>query len=358
LAVIAAASGAVLLAAAVAAGVIVSRMPEVSEGASGATPSTSPHPSSSEKPESTATPTTTSSVTPTATPAVTQPPTTSPPVPPGACGSFTAGSTYAACGFPSASSAGIPTAAVLAAQETTGPGGLVITADNTVIDGRTIKGWVDVRANNVIIQNSLITSQSWTAVKIASGKSGFKFLHNKLVGEPANGTQTDYGVATLGNDFIEVGWNDMSGVKEAVTGSSANVHDNFIHDLRAYAGAHTQCIYIYSGGSGVTVTHNTLLNQVGQANTTAAIYIAPDSANQKNHLIQSNWLSGGAYTVYGGDQNAQNIRFIGNAFSTEIFPPAGSLYGPVGYWHGGNAGNVWGDNRWANGMYANSTVSP
>jgi hypothetical protein len=273
--------------------------------------------------------------------------------------------TFVQCGFPNASTTGVPSGTKLVDQTASMATGLVITQDNTVIDGLNLNGWIDVEANNVTIKNSVITSNNWWGINYGRSKSdatGLRLLHNKITSTPGKGPDNggyDYAVNQNGTGSIESAYNDISGFKDGTTiATNANIHDNYIHDLSQFSGAHTQGMYVYSGAAPVTIENNTIVNQTGSSYTTAAIYIAPDSANHNNVTVKNNWLAGGAFTLYGGDTNAKNIKVSNNFFSTEIFSPNGSLYGPIGYWFPNNSGNTWSGNMWANGSKAGQVINP
>lgn len=262
--------------------------------------------------------------------------------------------------WPDATNTGVPSGIALIDESAPMATGLVITTDNTVIDGINLDGWIDVEANNVTIQNSVITSNNWWGVRYAGGVTGLKILHSVIRSVPGQGPDNggyDYGIAQLGNGTMEVAYNDISGFKDGVDVTTGYVHDNYIHDLSQFDGAHTQNVYVWCGGNGVTLQHNTLINQTGQEYATAAVYIAPDCGAQNNVTVDTNWLAGGSLVLYGGGAMASNIHVQNNAFSTAIWSPDGGFNGTVGYWADGNAGNLWSGNTWADGPNAGLPVS-
>lgn len=273
----------------------------------------------------------------------------------------TACGTYADCGYPTAATTGVPPGTLLTHRTAPKATGLVVKVDGTVIDAIDLDGWIDVQANDVTIKNSVITSNNWWGIRYAEGKTGLKVLHNKITSVPGQGPDNggyDYGIAQLGTGSMEVAFNDISGFKDGVDVATGNVHDNFIHDLSQFSGAHTQNVYVWCGGNGVVLKHNTLVNQTAKAYSTAAVYIAPDCGRQNKVTVRDNWLAGGSLVLYAGGSSATNIRIKDNRFSTEIWSPQGGFNGTVGYWDGDNTGNVWSGNVWANGPNAGKPVKP
>jgi hypothetical protein len=266
-----------------------------------------------------------------------------------------------ASGFPDATTAGVPPGVRLTARSSTACN-WVVTGDNTVIDGVDLAGCVDIEADNVTIRNSRITSNTWWGIKYGVSNphvSGLRVLHSTVASTPGQGPDSggyDFGISQQTSGTLEVGWADISGYKDGVDVSTGSVHDSYIHDLSEFAGAHTQAVYVYPG-AGLSLTHNTLINQTAQAMATAAIYIAPDAGHQHDVTVSGSLLAGGAFVFYGGDATATNIKATGNSFSTRIWPKAG-YYGWASYWTPANAGNVWQANVWADGPNQGQAVEP
>jgi hypothetical protein len=265
--------------------------------------------------------------------------------------------------MPDASNTGVPSGTVLTAKSSTACN-YVVSTENAVVNAMDLNGCIDVEANNVTVQNSRITSNTWWGIKYGASNpniTGLRILHSTVTSVAGKGPDNggyDYGISSQANGTIEVGYSDISGFKDGVDIASGSVHDSYIHDLSQFTGAHTQDIYVWSGGgAGVTIQHNTLINQVALANTTASIYIAPDSGHDNNVTVTGNKLAGGAYAFYGGDTSATNIHVVDNTFSTVVYTNCG-YYGTVAYWHAANAGNVWTGNSWADGPKAGQAVNP
>lgn len=272
---------------------------------------------------------------------------------PGAC----TPPSYAACGFPDASDAGVPPGSALQAKS----GKVVITKDGTVIDGWDFSGVIDVEADNVTIRNSRLTGTTWFGIRYGATNpraTGLVVAQDTLQTVPGRGPDHggyDYGIEQVGHGTLEVASSDISGYKDGVDISNGSVHDSYIHELSTFKGAHDQDIYVWSGGDGVTIEHNTLI--ADSEDSTAAIYVAPDSGHQNNVTMEDNWLAGGSYCVYGGDTTATNIRLVANAFSPEQYASCGQ-YGLVDDVKTQNPGDVTAGNVWAIGPRAGQAATP
>lgn len=272
--------------------------------------------------------------------------------------------TYSACGYPNSTNTGVPPGISLT-KLTTNDDCLVVSVDNTIIDGMHITGCIDVEANNVTIQNSHVTAtaQIWWAIKYGSSKpnvTGLRILHVKIDSIPGKGPAAEggyaYGISSQGTGSLEVGYSDISGFKDGINIAHGLVHNNWIHDLSKYTGAHTQGIYLWKAPAGATlvIKHNTITDLV--QNSTAAIFMK-EGLGIHDVTIEDNWLAGGSFTLYGGGADAKNIRVFNNKFSTEIAPKGGQ-FGAISYWSTKNSGNSWSGNIWANGPKAGRTVTP
>ncbi len=253
-------------------------------------------------------------------------------------------------GFPDATNTG----PVGCSSYTPYSGTLDITTDGTVLNCIQLNGTLSINADNVTVQNSILNGDSWWGVRVGNTNAtatNFKLLHNKLQTVPGQGPDSggyDYGISQESSGYMEIGYNDISGYKDGVTTSNGYIHDNYIHNLSQFVGAHTQDIYVYSGPAQVKIEHNTLINDSPQDQATAAVYIAPDSGHQNDRTVANNLMAGGAFTIYGGDSTATNIVIVNNKFSTQIYPNSG-YYGWAAYWFGNNSGNLWSNNTWIDG---------
>lgn len=261
--------------------------------------------------------------------------------------------------FPNASNTG-PSNCTTYTQHS---GTLNVTVDGTVLNCIQLNGTLTINANNVTVQNSILNGNSWWGVRVGNTNNNvtnFKLLRSKLQTVPGQGPDNggyDYGISQESSGYMEIAYNNISGYKDGVTTSHGWIHDNYIHDLSQFDGAHTQDIYVYTGSGQVKIEHNTLINDSPQSQATAAVYIAPDDGHQNNRIVTNNLLAGGAYTIYGGDSTVTNIVITNNKFSTQRYAQSG-YYGWAAYWWPNNSGNVWSGNTWYDGPNVGQTITP
>jgi hypothetical protein len=242
-----------------------------------------------------------------------------------------------------------------------------ITRSGTVINGVELTGSIDVWANNVTIENSVIRSDNWWGINQRAGYSGLRVLHCTIVGLPGRGPDNgyeDYAVSSAGGS-VEVGWSNLSGFGDAISLGTGYIHDNYVHDLQAFipAGSSTynhDDAFISDGGSGLVIEHNTFLDQVSiTQGASSSVGLFYDSSPVTNATVEDNFMAGGSYALYpGGGPSSRDVVITGNVFSTMYWPGSG-YYGPVAssYWHYGS-GNSWSDNTWADGPRAGQEVQP
>ncbi|MER6776132.1 MULTISPECIES: hypothetical protein [unclassified Streptomyces] len=258
-----------------------------------------------------------------------------------------------ACGFPDSRTTG-PRIAL----ERHDTGDMSVKTDGMVIKGWDIRGSLDVYANDVTVIDSRITSTNWWGINLRPGFSGLRVLHTTVTAVPGKGPDNggvDYAVSNMGGSSIEVGWCDISVFGNALSMGQGEIHDNYVHDIVPFRNQggewqHTDAVISGGGNKGrLTIRHNTLLNPVDVAQgASAAVGLFADTGNVSSVVVDSNWLAGGAYALYGGGPGATGIQVTDNVFSAEYHPNAGA-YGTVAAWNAGGAGNVWRGNRTADG---------
>jgi len=295
--------------------------------------------------------------------------------PPGAAAVACAGSGFAAGrrSWPDCANTGVPAKTALRSITSPGPTGkgdryvTEITKKGTVINGVNLTGSFDVWANDVTIENSRITTRNWWGINLRHGYTGLKLLHDTIIGVPGKGIDhggEDYGVSSSGGT-VDIGWTNISEVGEGISMDSGFVHDSYVHNLQAFKpqGAkdyeHTDDI-ISDGGSGLTVKHNTLLNQLpADRGASASVGLYADDGSPSDDVVEDNFLAGGAYAIYpGGPSGSRGIVVEDNVFSTVYWRGSG-IYGPVSrsYWHSGR-GNKWADNVFVTGSKVGRAVKP
>jgi hypothetical protein len=235
----------------------------------------------------------------------------------------------------------------------------------SVLNGIELTGSIDVWANNVTIENSVIYARSWWGINLRHGYHGLRVLHCTIIGLPGQGPDNgaeDYGVSSSGS-YIEVGWSNLSGFGDAISLGIGYVHDNYVHDLRWFIPAGSSSYnhddaFISDGANNLVIKHNTFLNQVPpEKGASGSVGLFHDAGFIANTTVIDNYIGGGSYSIYpGGGSSSSNVHIIDNVFSTRYWPNGG-FYGPVAskYWHFGR-GNAWSNNRWADGPKAGQLV--
>lgn len=245
-----------------------------------------------------------------------------------------------ACGWPGPASTGYPDGQVFSK---TVSGGLVITADNTVIDGYKISGGVQVRAQNVTIKNSWITNNAGGAngsgvVNINPGYSA-TIDRNLLDGQNATHTciwHEGKSMVATGNECIGANdgifsWASKVGVDG--TGDNFRIENNWLHAFTTSAANGHVDGYQTEGAKNGVIRHNTI--DVSESQT-SAISIWNSRKSADNIVVDNNLLTGGGFTVYAedyspseaspaGGYSVTNISFTNNRFSTVH-------YSCIGYW--------------------------
>lgn len=262
--------------------------------------------------------------------------------------------TVPASGWPSAGNTGVPSGTSLSAY--TGP--CTITADNTVIDAKTVNCTLNIQASNVRIVNSRING-------------GIDLR------DPKN---TDYSF-TITDSEVHVGDNLNTGIMRGnfratrveVTGGRRSIYcvyncvveDSWVHLQGGDPGgdAHFSGVRMEQNG---TFRHNTLVCEAARGSGTgcsAALTGYGDFAPVQNNLIENNRfvgsLGGGStMCAYGGSSGAdgskpyghlaRDIRFINNVFTRGSSGECGNLGAVAGY-DASRPGNLWQGNTWDDG---------
>ena len=281
------------------------------------------------------TPTPTTDPTPTSDPTTPAPSTADP-----ACSTNQVWQQLDSCGWPGPATTGHPDGQTFSKTVT---GGLVVTADNTVIDGYKISGGIQVRAKNVTIRNSWVTNSARGAngsgvVTVTPGASatiernlldGLNDTHTCIwhMGSSMTARRNE---CTHVNDGI-FSWAEQTGVDG--TGDNFTIENNWLHAFTTQAGNGHIDGYQTEGAKHGVIRHNTIDVSQGQ---NAAIAIWNGRKSSGDILIENNLLAGGGFNVYAedyspseaspaGGYSVTNVRFVDNKFSNVH-------YGCVGYW--------------------------
>lgn len=311
-------------------------------------------------------PTTTVTVTaspggPTTTPPTTPPPTSNPPTTPTTIPPPVTGFPSAATTGPSAGAmVNVPAQAKSGAGWTWNSGGWIeVRTAGAVLDHLNISGHIENYASNVVISNDVITENSggsnW-GVGLRGG-SNVTIKNNMIGATSATTTRLMAGIKDFGGSAgLKVIANNIYHTGTGIQVEQGLLQDNFVHDMGFLSGDHINGQTSNGGTTALLdIEHNTIENQFDQ---TDAVSLFEDSGQQTNRIINNNFLAGGGYVVYGGQNaggvTATNIRITNNQISTMFFPNGGH-WGPFAA-IGTSTGDVLSGNTWADGPNAGKTV--
>lgn len=230
------------------------------------------------------------------------------------------------CGYPDETNTGVPAGIVL-----TSSGSITVTTAGTVIDKKDISGQVIIRANNVTIRNSRITSGDYYPIDNNNGNTGLLVEDTEIKGTNSNVTS----LMSFAN-YTARRVNIYGGADGFKADSNVLIEDSYIHDLAVSAGSHNDGIQT-TGGSNVTIRHTTCkLSTFVGAN--ACIQIGDEWAPNSNWLVENNLLDGGGWTINAGATQSNTMRFLNNRFTRNASYGVGSPSGAV--W----TGNYYDDN--------------
>lgn len=229
----------------------------------------------------------------------------------------------AAKGKPSAANTGVPAGLKLTPYNTSGAD-LIITKDNTVLDGLMIYGDIKVRAKNVVIKNSHLRGgkgipKSNTGIIDANNAGVVNLVVSNNTITPDRPSYYRDGI--VGHDYTATGnhiyrTNDGLGIFNKPGGSpNANVtaSGNYIHSLTFFSndpahsdGTHNDGIQI-QGGQNIHLHGNTIdASQVIGAGSGPSsrgshaglgIMVQQNVAKLANVVIENNWVDNGSTSI-------------------------------------------------------------
>jgi hypothetical protein len=232
------------------------------------------------------------------------------------------------CGFPDKTNTGVPPGVKLTVVN----GNQEIKKSGTVIDGKDIRGCVDIKAPNVTIRRSKVSCKSFFVVASWTDRysgGGARLEDVELDCENTNGT----GVGSYGLTVVRA---EIHGCENGVdVDHSVTVRDSYIHSPFNSADAHSDGMQ-FNSGSKIVIDHNTIVIPDG----TSAIISHPNG--NADVTISRNLLAGGAYTLYCPRDSSRDFRVVDNRFSKSVAAKGGA-FGP---WTdcpkvAELAGNVW-----------------
>jgi hypothetical protein len=221
--------------------------------------------------------------------------------------------------------------------------------DGQVIEGLDITGEINVTASNVVIKNTKITggrgagNNDWVVI-MRPGAENLAIVDSEIT-TPAASAQDIACVFNIGDGIPNILRANIHRCSAGISSSAGTVRDSYIHDLSQIPGLSHDVGIASNGGGGMTVQHNTVLNQLPQ---TSAISFYQDFAVQKDNFVSDNLLAGGGYCIYGGVGNrgpTSNIRIVDNRLSRRYFQNCGS-YGVLASFKPNDPGNAFTGNYW------------
>jgi hypothetical protein len=183
---------------------------------------------------------------------------------------------------------------------------MTISTPNTLIDGKDIRGCVDIRAAGVVIRNSKIVCTGFYVVaSFAKSYSG-----TGLVVEDSEISCGDTRGTALGDTNITARGVDIHGCENGFDiDGNVTVKDSWIHDLFNTSQSHTDGIQLAANdGHNVLVNHNNIDGGIG----TSAMIMNTTDAN--GVTVSDNLLAGGAATLYCPPGTGVNVKVVNNRF--------------------------------------------
>lgn len=264
--------------------------------------------------------------------------------------------------FPNASNTGVPDGVTL----TPYTGSCTITADNKVIDSKTIECVdLDIQAANVTIRNSQVNGR--IIVDTDVNRSWSLTLSDSDV-DAGSG---DLSAISSGNVVIERAniRGGHNGLECQEHSSYCSLRDSWIHDQWQAASGDTHLGGVLVLGNQVPCTgldnacaeivHNTIVCDapvnVDGGGCTGDINLLPHFGPLHGAIVEGNYLGanvGSSYCTYGAagmEYPATNIVYRNNVFQRGTNNKCGA-YGPVTNFDSSGTGNVWADNYFDDGV--------
>ena len=265
-----------------------------------------------------------------------------------------------ACGFPDATSTGVPSGTALRSvpgQVSSGPGWhfnpeggyVMVTAPDTVLSGLSIPCTLEIDASDVTVQDVQVVTGGNFGISLRH-TTGVTIEDSTISGQNLTSGRVNSAIDDVYGDStgIVIKNNDISRFRTGVQVSTGLIAGNYIHDPGYIHGDHTNGIYVAGTAEPLTIYGNTIFNNLGQ---TDDINLAASTSRQDvaNKMVVGNLLAGGGYSIYGGgvrEGRTSNIVIKDNEFG-RLYYPEGGQYGPAAYFNPRQAGNVWSGNAWS-----------
>lgn len=238
--------------------------------------------------------------------------------------------------FPAADTTGVPDGVRLTASES-----VTVTEDGTVLEGLHVRGRIVVEAQDVVIKNTLVESDTSLApIHVTRDASGV------LIEDVEVDNQDGTGIGIFLQGSATVRRVDVHSAEDGmrINADDVLVEDSYVHDLSRMPDGHHDCIQIRSGDR-VTIRGNNLQAYVEATDDpmNSAVQIGSLSGEDQitDLLVVGNLMNGGNYTVNGGGrEEIESARYVENRFGRNYrFGVVGNLQNSV--WEDSN---VWHDN--------------
>jgi hypothetical protein len=261
--------------------------------------------------------------------------------------------------FPGPTTTGPNNSLMLASDKktlTNWTGGCSITTDNLVIDSKIINcpGGIGISAVNVTIKNSQIseyivvdtdTNSNWSLTLKDSEISG-----------------GHYDLPTVGNGNITMirvkAHGGHNGLQCDEHSKGCTIRDSYIYgqEIVNPTDPHLGGILTDGGPVGMTIAHNSVTCDATNG-CTGDINLIPNFATAQNITISNNLMGAsinGSYCTYGGEKPTSPYPHANHiVYQNNIFQRGNSnlcaVYGPVGDFDIMQPGNVWTNNKYADG---------
>jgi hypothetical protein len=267
--------------------------------------------------------------------------------------------TPSACGFPDATTAGVPRTVTLKAvpgQVSSGPGWsynsssqqVNVTGAGAVLSGLSIPFTINITAANVTLTNDLVVTDGFYGVTLRHAP-GATITASTIRGTDSGAGEVGSAIADIYSDStaLVIKNDNISWFKTAVQVTTGTITGNYIHDPGFVTGDHTNGILDVGTTQPLAITGNTILNPLNQTDA-ISLNATLDSQTIANKTITGNLLGGGSYPIYAGSaRNAtiSSITITGNTFSQATYTKSG-LYGPAAYYSATAPGDTWANNTW------------
>jgi hypothetical protein len=193
-------------------------------------------------------------------------------------------------------------------------GTLKITTDGVELENLEISGIVTIDADNVTIRNFRISATGFYGIKILAGHSGIVIEDGEIF------NMTSSGIVGMGFTARRLHIHDSGGdgIKAQGAGGPVLVESCFIEKLGTNAEAHADGNQT-QGGSNITFRYNNIYmphpgtpSYPGAPYKSNATFILQNTIS--NFVIEGNWLTGGAYTIYCKNTGGSGVFVRDNIF--------------------------------------------